>query len=106
MLEGGQPRKDLSELLSSCFAAKSVLPKAVLLASPGVRLTVYTYHSNFLALLQGERGALRLYLGQCIAYEEPTGEVPKSLEVFEFNEKEFGYCGGVSQCPEELAVYH
>lgn len=89
LLEGGQPNKDSADLLSNCFAAKSVLPKAVLLASPGIRLTAYTYHSDFLALLQDERGSLRLYLGQCMAYDELTGEVPKSLKVFEFSEKEF-----------------
>ncbi|KAL3916351.1 MAG: hypothetical protein SGPRY_006858 [Prymnesium sp.] len=81
--EEGQPRKDVLELLSECFKARSVLPKAVLLHAKGMRVAVYTRQSHFLARLVDERVSLRLYLGQCMAYDESLEEVPERLRTWE-----------------------
>lgn len=90
LLQEGQPDKDSARLLApDCFAAKTVLTKAVLLATPGMRIATYTGHSDFLALLQDERRAVPLYLGQCMAYDEMTDKVPKSLRVFALDLKEY-----------------
>lgn len=62
--EIGQPRKDVQDLLSAAFAAKSVLPKAVLLATPGTRQVVYTQLSGFLDLPKDEKWSMSLYFGQ------------------------------------------
>mmetsp|Transcript_20395 Transcript_20395/g.50920 ORF Transcript_20395/g.50920 Transcript_20395/m.50920 type:complete len:587 (+) Transcript_20395:419-2179(+) len=89
LLQEGQPDKDSRQLLADCFAARTVLTKAVLLATPGTRIATYTAHSDFLALLQDERRAIPLYLGQCMAYDEMTDKVPKSLQVFALDPKEY-----------------
>lgn len=87
----GQPNKDVQDLLSAAFAARSVLPKAVLLATPGTRQVVYTQLTDFLDLLKDERGAMRLYLGQCIAFDDDADEVPATLITFELDETQFSF---------------
>ncbi|KAL3892839.1 MAG: hypothetical protein SGPRY_014734 [Prymnesium sp.] len=87
--EAGQPRKDVQDLLSASFAAKSVLPKAVLLATPGTRQVVYTQLSDFLDLLKDERGSMRLYLGQCVAFDVDEDQVPDTLKTFELDEVQY-----------------
>lgn len=87
--EAGQPRKVGSDLLSECFKAESVLPKAVLLATPGMRVSAYTQQSDFLDLLKDERNGLRLYFGQCLAYDEDTEEVPHNLRAFELEKAQY-----------------
>lgn len=87
--ETGQPRKVLTDLLSECFTAESVLPKAVLLATPGTRVSAYTQQSDFLDLLKDERNGLRLYFGQCMAYDDDLEEVPHNLKTFELERAQF-----------------
>jgi len=89
LLQEGQPGKDTGQLLADCFAVRTVLPKAVLLSTPGTRIATYTGHSDFLALLQDERRSIPLYLGQCMAYDEMTDRVPRSLRVFALDQKEY-----------------
>eukprot|EP00327_Prymnesium_parvum_P028835 CAMPEP_0195574598 /NCGR_PEP_ID=MMETSP0814-20130614/6054_1 /TAXON_ID=97485 /ORGANISM="Prymnesium parvum, Strain Texoma1" /LENGTH=166 /DNA_ID=CAMNT_0040710619 /DNA_START=626 /DNA_END=1122 /DNA_ORIENTATION=+ len=57
-----------------CSSRLSTCPLCSSASAPG--------HSDFLALLQDERRAIPLYLGQCMAYDEMTDRVPKSLRVF------------------------
>lgn len=86
--EEGQPRKDTLELLAECFKARSVLPKAVLFHVKGMRMAAYTRQSTFLARLADERASMRLYLGQCMAYDEALKEVPERLRTWEWDEGE------------------
>ena len=81
---GNTTNDDRLVMFADNFAAESVIPKAVLLAAKGVRLSVYTGHggSDYLAILHGERHLLSMYLGQSIAYDHDLGSVPKDLKTF------------------------
>lgn len=59
------------------------VPKA---SDCGCRL--YTRQSAFLAKLADERVSMRLYLGQCMAYDEILDEVPERLRTWEWDEAE------------------
>lgn len=78
----GQPDKDVMELLKECFQARSVLAKAVLLQTRGIRVNVFTHASDFLDLVKDERRSLPLYFGQCMAYDKVIGRVPDALRTF------------------------
>jgi hypothetical protein len=75
-------QKDTLALFDDGFTGDTVLPKAVLLASPGVRLTSYCTDSDFMDLLKDEAGGLGYWLGQCVAYDEDEEEVPDGLETY------------------------
>ena len=87
---GGTTNDDRLVMFADNFAAESVIPKAVLLAAKGVRLSVYTGHggSDYLAILHGERHLLSMYLGQSIAYDHDLGSVPKDLKTFVYDPTE------------------
>lgn len=89
LLKPGQPDKDVLELLSHCFSSKSLLPKAVLLHTPGMRISVYTQASDFLALVADERHHMAHYLGQCVAYDEDLEKVHEDLTTFVLNEQQY-----------------
>ena len=82
----GQPDKDALRLLAECFKIENVMPKAVLLQTPGMRLSNYTTESDFLDLLKDEHRHVRHYFGQCVAYDDDEEEVPESLEDFSLSE--------------------
>ena len=77
------------QLITDCFGAKNVMPKAVLFASKGTRLAIYTgaSGSEFLVLLSAKRGLLPLYWCRSVAYDAELGEVPKELLDLELSEK-------------------
>ena len=87
---GNTTNDDRLVMFADNFAAESVIPKAVLLAAKGVRLSVYTGHggSDYLAILHGERHLLSMYLGQSIAYDHDLGSVPKDLKTFVYDPAE------------------
>ncbi|KAL3929824.1 MAG: hypothetical protein SGPRY_001793 [Prymnesium sp.] len=87
--EPGQPRKEVMDLLAACFAVESVLPKAVLLGTPGTRQAVYTQASDFLVLVKDERSSMCLCLGRCMAYDDEEEEVPADLMAFQLDRAQF-----------------
>ena len=90
-LEGGmQSLDDELEMIKECFGAKTVLPKAVLFATTGFKLSVYTGASgtDFLTLLHGQRHLLGLYLMRSLAYDEIEKEVPAHMRTLTYDEKE------------------
>lgn len=80
--EEGQPKKDNFAMFDDCFRARSVLAKAVLLRSPGARLSVYGGVSDFLDLLKDESDYLPIFFGQSVAFDVDDDEVPAALESF------------------------
>lgn len=52
---------------------------------------VYTQLTDFLDLLKDERGAMRLYLGQCIGFEDDADRVAETLTTFELDETQFSF---------------
>jgi hypothetical protein len=58
-------------MIKEGFAEATVLPKAVLFATSGTRLTVYVGAggTDYLSLLHGVRHLLEVYLGQSLAYD-------------------------------------
>lgn len=78
------PRADLMSMLDACFAADTVLPNAVLLATPGSKLSTLLDTSPFLASLHDQRLHLALYLGQNVAYDQDEDEVPDDLRNYVF----------------------
>ena len=52
--ETDQPRKDPLALIKDCFKVENVMPKAVLLKTPGVRLSAYTTESELLDLIKDD----------------------------------------------------
>ncbi|KAL3901645.1 MAG: hypothetical protein SGPRY_012250 [Prymnesium sp.] len=84
----GQPDKDVMQLLRDSFQAKSVLPKAVLFQTKGIRIGMYTLASDFLDLIKDERRSLPLYFGQCMAFDRALGKVPNALRTFALDTQE------------------
>ena len=78
------PRADLMDLLDACFAADTVLPNAVLMATPGSKLSTLLDTSPFLASLHDQRMHMALYLGQNVAYDQDEDEVPEDLRNYLF----------------------
>lgn len=89
LMAPGQPDKDPLDLLSHCFNSKSLLPKAVLLHTPGMRISVYTQASDFLAFLADERHHMAHYIGQCAAYDEDLEKVHEDLTTFVLPEQQY-----------------
>lgn len=89
LMTPGQPDKEVLTMLSHCFHSKSLLPKAVLLHTPGMRISVYTQSSDFLALLADERHHVPHYLGQCVAYDEDLEKVHEDLTTFVLQEQQY-----------------
>lgn len=89
LMAPGQPDKDVSSLLSHCFNSKSLLAKAVLLHTPGMRISVYTQASDFLALVADERHHVPHYLGQCVAYDDDLEKVHEDLSTFVLHEQQY-----------------
>ena len=77
--------KDVVAMMDQCFTSTSMLPKAVILATPGMRLAPYYADSDFLDLLKDENDGLPLYLGQCVAYDEDDDEVPEGLTTYQLD---------------------
>lgn len=77
------------DMLAECMAARTVLPKAVLLACPGTRVADYVGDTDLLGLLVDERPKMRLYLGRCMAYDDEEEEVPEELSAFEYDEGQY-----------------
>ena len=78
------------EMLEKAFAGGSVMAKAVLMNTKGMRISVYISCSgaDYLALLHGERHLLPLYWGQTLAYDKDSGGVPKELTHFTLSQQE------------------
>ena len=85
-----QSVEDKMEMFKECFGARTVLPKAVLLATTGFKLSVYTGASgtDFLTLLHGQRHLLGLYLMRSLAYDQVEQEVPIHMRTLTYDEKE------------------
>ena len=66
------------------FTADTVLPKAVLLATKGARLTAYLGQegTDFLSLLHELRHLLTRYFGQTLAFDADLKSVPEELKRF------------------------
>ena len=82
---------DKLEMIKECFGAKTrILPKAVLLATTGSKLSVYTgaRGTDFLTLLHGQRHLLGLYLMRSLAYDEVEQEVPTHMRTMTYDENE------------------
>lgn len=77
-------------LLADCFAAKSVLPKAVILSAKGTRMAAYTGSSgsDFLAMLHDKKHLFAAYVGQSIAYDADLGEVPAEFRTYIYDERD------------------
>ena len=73
------------EMFGTCLTARTMLPHAVLFATKGKRIVVYTGHggTDFLALLHAKRFLLARYIGQSLAYSQEAGGVPSHLKHFE-----------------------
>ena len=76
------------QMLAEVLTADTVLPKAVLFACKGTRLSVYLGSSDFLALLHGERHLMRHYLAQTLAFDESLGAVPEHMKTLLYDEQE------------------
>ena len=76
--------------IRDAFDADTVLPKAVLFATTGMRLAVYVGAggSDYLSLLHGCRHLLETYLGQGLAYDADEKAVPDELRFFRLDEKQ------------------
>ena len=81
---------DKLDMLRDCLTAGTVLTHAVLFATKGVRMSVYTGQAStdFLAMLHDERHNMSLYLGQSLAYDPDLGRVPEDLRTFLYDEKQ------------------
>lgn len=79
----GQPQKDVLRMLAKCFKETTVLPKAVLFGTQGMRLSIYT--SDFLDLVRDERESLGLYIGQSLAWDDDEKCVPEELTTFTYD---------------------
>ena len=90
MLQGTMVVAAVLEMLGTCFAARTVLVQAVLFATKGTRMTVYTGQAgtDFLALLYAKRHLLARYIGQSLAYDADLKAVPEALKNFEFDATE------------------
>eukprot|EP00966_Prymnesium_polylepis_P060419 1402134-Prymnesium_polylepis.1 len=86
---GEMTGEDTLELLDACFQSGSVLPIAVLIATPGISLNAYYTESDFLNLLKDKRDNMRHYMGQGLAYDNEEDEVPEGLHTFAWNERQF-----------------
>lgn len=89
LLRDTETKVDKMELLAECLAAETVLPKAVLLACPGTRVADYLVDADFLGQLVDERAKMRMYLGQCMAYNDEDEQVPEELRTFEFDAEQY-----------------
>lgn len=78
----GRTNAQLLEVIGDNLSKETVLPKVVLLATKGVRITAYVAASEYLALLSSEHTSMALFYGQTYAYDEDLGEVPKARRVF------------------------
>ena len=87
--------KDNLAMLDECFQAETLLPKAVLLATPGVKLAPYYADSDWLDLLKDEVDSMSYYLGQCVAYDEDDEEVPEGLETYQLGKEQMALVRGL-----------
>ena len=85
-LQGTQTAESTIEMLFECFEAETVLPKAILIATPGISLTSLTSESEFLLLLKDKMPAMRRHIGRALVYDEEEDEVPDGLATFELDE--------------------
>ena len=79
---------DTLDLLDDCFNYGSVLPIAVLVATPGVSLNAHYTESDFLNLLKDKRDNLALYVGQGLAVDSDDDEVPEGLRTFAWDQRQ------------------
>jgi hypothetical protein len=86
--EPGRPNVKYLDLFGDAFALDNVVPKAVLFAGDGVRMSRYTDCSDFLGMLHDERDRLGYHLGQGVAYDEEEEEVPENLKHYELPKSE------------------
>ena len=60
MAAEGHPDLSILTMFDECFMAETVLPKAILISTPGVSLTALRSESDFLEALKDERDSLGL----------------------------------------------
>ena len=89
-LRNGGTNDERLKVIADNFQADTVLPKAVLMACKGARISVYVGQggSDYLAILFDERHLLSMYLGQSLAYDADMQQVPDDLKTFVYDAEE------------------
>ncbi|KAL3894525.1 MAG: hypothetical protein SGPRY_013787 [Prymnesium sp.] len=88
----GETRTEGAALAEASYAQLELTHTYLSFKKPGnpVKMqVVYTQLSDFLDLLKDERGSMRLYLGQCVAFDEDEDQVPDTLKPFELDEAQY-----------------